>query len=161
MLLVSPTNGPGPSFIFLDLFANLSVSVAYFLRAYALDHQNPMVHLSLGLAYAHHGMKRQSANRQYLILQGQAFIWQYAEQAVNSYDASTSTEVYYNLGRLFHLLGMTSMALKYYSLATDHVDKASKNTDIYILGKVNQAISLLSVSNKSRALRVIKDSLIL
>lgn len=120
-----------------------------------------MINLSLGLAYVHHGMKRQSANRQYLILQGQAFIWQYAEQAVNPDDPSSSNEIYYNIGRLFHLLGMTSMALKYYSIVTDQRGTSSKDTDIYLLSKANQAISLLSVSNKSKALRVIKDSLVL
>lgn len=146
-----------------NMFSNppLTIRLAYFLRAYALDPQNPMVHLSLGLAYVHHGMKRQSANRQYLILQGQAFLWQYAEQVANLNDASASAEIFYNLGRLFHLLGMTSMALKYYSLATDTTDNAAEKTDIYLLSKANEAISLLSVSNRGKALRVIKEGLVL
>jgi general transcription factor 3C polypeptide 3 (transcription factor C subunit 4) len=120
-----------------------------------------MIHLSLGLAYVHHGMKRQSANRQYLILQGQAFIGQYAERVANPKDASASAEIFYNLGRLFHLLGMTSMALKYYSLATDTTDNAAEKTDIYLLSKANEAISLLSVSNRAKALQVIKKGLVL
>jgi general transcription factor 3C polypeptide 3 (transcription factor C subunit 4) len=124
-----------------------------------------MVNLSLGLAYVHHGLKRQSANRQYLILQGQVFISKYAEQIAHLEDGSSLSEVYYNLGRAFHLLGMTSIALKYYSLATDEVTKnlsdEGKGSDIYLSSKANEVISLLSVSNQDKALQVIKESIVL
>ncbi|KAK7393974.1 transcription factor TFIIIC subunit tfc4, partial [Neonectria punicea] len=63
------------------LFTSTSYTYAlgYFLRSRALDPNNPMVNLSLGLAYVHYGLKRQSTNRQYLLLQGQSFLSQYAD----------------------------------------------------------------------------------
>ncbi|KAF5019761.1 hypothetical protein F66182_8198, partial [Fusarium sp. NRRL 66182] len=46
------------------LFTSTSYTYAlgYFLRSRALDPENPMVNLSLGLAYVHYGLKRQSTN---------------------------------------------------------------------------------------------------
>jgi general transcription factor 3C polypeptide 3 (transcription factor C subunit 4) len=122
-----------------------------------------MVNLSLGLAYVHHGLKRQSSNRQYLILQGQTFISQYADLAYASGDVSTLAEMHYNVGRLFHLIGMASMAMKYYSLAM-HADKDGKGSgpgDIAVLSTANQLMSLLSVGNRDKALALVKDNLTL
>lgn len=80
-----------------------------------------MVNLSLGLAYVHYGLKRQSTNRQYLLLQGQSFLSQYADfsqrRAEGQSSPTAEAEAYYNIGRLFQLLGVNSLALEYYGKA--------------------------------------------
>ncbi|KAM0202550.1 hypothetical protein ACHAQD_009307, partial [Fusarium lateritium] len=104
------------------LFTSTSYTYAlgYFLRSQALDPQNLMVNLSLGLAYVHYGLKRQSTNRQYLLLQGQSYLSQYAKlgSSENANDFSKA-EAYYNIGRLFHLLSINYLALEYYSKAKE------------------------------------------
>ncbi|SPO02712.1 related to transcription initiation factor TFIIIC [Cephalotrichum gorgonifer] len=86
-------------------------AIHYFLRALALDPTNPVITLSLGLGYIHYGLKRQSVNRQYLILQGLAFLLQY----YRSLGPDRSDEANYGLGRTFQLLGLQNLALEYYA----------------------------------------------
>ncbi|XP_044718027.1 transcription factor tau subunit sfc4 [Hirsutella rhossiliensis] len=69
-------------------------SLGYFLRARSLDPTNPMINLSLGLAYVHYGLKRQSANRQYLLLQGQAFLSRYLELGQKGQGGSMAERFY-------------------------------------------------------------------
>lgn len=120
-----------------------------------------MVNLSLGLAYVHYGLKRQSANRQYLVLQGQAFMMNYMEAAQKTGDGPSSAEMHYNIGRLYHLLGIPHVALRYYSQATSLNDRNGAMKDIALMSMTNQIISLLSVDNKHEALTLLKENIIL
>ncbi|CAI6097131.1 unnamed protein product [Clonostachys chloroleuca] len=148
------------------LFTSTSYTFAlgYFLRARALDPENLMVNLSLGLAYVHYGLKRQSANRQYLILQGQAFIDQYVDAQRRRANGQHQAEVFYNIGRLFHLLGIASVAMDYYEQASRaaalHSDRSSAE-DIRSISRINQVISLLSVGNNKLALGLLKKEILI
>lgn len=122
-----------------------------------------MVNLSLGLAYVHYGLKRQSTNRQYLLLQGQSFLSRYAElgsmnQGENS--GFTRAEAYYNIGRLYQLLGINYLALEYYSKAKK-VSRDRPGTDgttgeLEAIMLSNELISLLINQNNSKALALLK-----
>lgn len=90
--------------------ANQDLAGDYFLRALALDPTNPVITLSLGLGYIHYGLKRQSVNRQYLILQGLSFLQRHAA----SLPPDRADEASYAMGRTFQLLGLQSLALGYY-----------------------------------------------
>ncbi|TAQ84390.1 hypothetical protein B7494_g7286 [Chlorociboria aeruginascens] len=57
--------------------SSYSYALNYFLRAYALDTSNPIINLTIGLAYIHHALQRQAENRQHLILQGLTFLFRY------------------------------------------------------------------------------------
>jgi len=141
--------------------------IGYFLRSRALDPDNLMVNLSLGLAYVHYGLKRQSTNRQYLLLQGQSFLSRYAELSSNrpakERDQSRA-EAYYNIGRLYQLLGVNHLALEYYIRAEKILqycrkqkEVASKLTAIIISNKY----ILLTVNKYNyKALSLLKTSLI-
>lgn len=148
------------------LLRNLTIlnEIGYFLRARALDPENLMVNLSLGLAYVHYGLKRQSANRQYLILQGQAFIDQYVDAQRRRANGQHQAEVFYNIGRLFHLLGIASVAMDYYEQASRaaalHSDRSSAE-DIRSISRINQVISLLSVGNNKLALGLLKKEILI
>ncbi|KAI9167310.1 Protein VTS1 [Paramyrothecium foliicola] len=144
------------------LFTSTSYTYAlcYFLRARALDNDNTMVNLSLGLAYIHHGLKRQSANRQYLLLQGQAFLSHYVEVSRQQPHAPMAV-VYYNMGRLFQLLGINYMAVKYYSDAMKESQEDDSEEDIKRIISINNLIGLLNVKNKHGAYKLLKTSIIL
>ncbi|RSM02480.1 hypothetical protein CEP52_007914 [Fusarium oligoseptatum] len=146
------------------LFTSTSYTYAlgYFLRSRALDPDNSMVNLSLGLAYVHYGLKRQSTNRQYLLLQGQSFLSRYAE--LGSMDEGennefTKAEAYYNIGRLYQLLGINYLALEYYSKAKKvSRDRPQNGTtgELEAIMLSNELISLLINQNNSKALALLK-----
>jgi general transcription factor 3C polypeptide 3 (transcription factor C subunit 4) len=129
------------------LFADREIG--YFLRAWSLDHDNPMVNLSLGLAYVHYGLKRQSTNRQYLLLQGQAFISNYVQSGGG--EPQRQAERYYNVGRLFQLLGIGYLSLQYYTQALEANKAAGGKKLLKDIIMTNQIISLLSTNHKALA----------
>lgn len=88
----------------------------YFYRAYALAPENPVVNLSLGLMYVHHGLKRQTANRQFELAQGLTFMHSYYDTRKDSADFCERQEARYNMGRVYHLLGMVHLAIPYYRM---------------------------------------------
>ncbi|QUC22196.1 uncharacterized protein UV8b_06437 [Ustilaginoidea virens] len=143
------------------LFTSTSYSYAlgYFFRARSLDPTNDMVNLSLGLAYVHYGLKRQSSNRQYLILQGQAFLSQYALHNSNNDGPSCAAERYYNLGRLFQLLGISYLGSSYYAKALDSCRSEAGKPELSSIIFANQLISLLTVGNREMAFSVLKANL--
>lgn len=119
-----------------------------------------MVNLSLGLAYVHYGLKRQSTNRQYLLLQGQAFITQYFE-ADEGHGARPLAERYYNTGRLFQLLGLNQLGSDLYSKAIEANNMDHRNTDIDTLVAINSFMSFLNAGNKAAAFSILKRNLVL
>ncbi|TVY19441.1 Transcription factor tau subunit sfc4 [Lachnellula arida] len=86
----------------------------YFLRAYAVDPNNPMIHLTLGVTYIHDALKRQIENRQHSILQGLTFILRYYDTRSESQHIEERLEAHYNVGRTYHMLGLVHLALPYY-----------------------------------------------
>ncbi|KZF24968.1 TPR-like protein [Xylona heveae TC161] len=91
-----------------------STSLNYFYRAYALDPKNPLINLSMALGYIHYGLKRQSENRQYLIMQGLSFLFAYHDIRMASSHPSERQEAEFNVGNAFHLLGLNHIAIPYY-----------------------------------------------
>lgn len=98
---------------------SLKVQADYFLRAYAIDPINPMINLSLALAYIHHAIKRQAENRHHLIMQGFAFLFAYHDIRQVSSSAPERQEASFNVARVYHMLGMTHLAVPYYLQCLD------------------------------------------
>ncbi|KAI9821550.1 MAG: transcription factor TFIIIC subunit tfc4 [Phylliscum demangeonii] len=86
----------------------------YFLRAYALDPTNSMVILFIALSYLHCALKRQSSNRHHLIVQGLSFLYDYHRLRSESSDLVERQEAEYNVGRAYHTMGLTHLAMPYY-----------------------------------------------
>lgn len=84
------------------------------MRAFAIDPNNPMINLSLALAYIHHAIKRQADNRHHLIMQGFAFLFTYYDLRQCSRLALEKQEAEYNVGRAYHMLGLIHLAIPYY-----------------------------------------------
>lgn len=124
-----------------------------------------MVNLSLGLAYVHYGLKRQSTNRQYLLLQGQTYLSRYVELGklgVTERGSWTRAEAYYNIGRLYQLLGVNYLAHDYYSRARkacyeSYGQDEARGLEVMVLS--NELISLIINYNSIKALTLLKVKL--
>ncbi|KAK8091955.1 RNA polymerase III transcription factor tfiiic [Apiospora hydei] len=108
------------------LFVSNSFTYAlnYFIRAHAREPNNPMVNISIGLAYVHYSLKRQAENRQYLIVQGLTFLHKYYDQRLASAEncSMQRQEAHYNLARSYHQLGLTHLAIQYYRLVLREIE---------------------------------------
>ncbi|KAI0391317.1 hypothetical protein F5Y17DRAFT_441000 [Xylariaceae sp. FL0594] len=103
------------------LFVSNSFTYAlnYFLRAYSIDPTNQMILLSVGQCYIHYALKRQSENRQYLLVQGFVFLHRYHEVRTGSPSAGPAErqEAHYNMARSYHAIGIPHLAAEFYRRA--------------------------------------------
>ncbi|KAI3535594.1 RNA polymerase III transcription factor tfiiic [Colletotrichum tamarilloi] len=102
------------------LFTSTSYTFAlnYFLRARTLDPLNPMISLSVGLGYIHHALKRQADNRQYLIMQGFACVFEFCHSKLSG-PPEEKREAFFGVARTFHMLGLHHLALEWYRKVID------------------------------------------
>ncbi|KAI0435158.1 hypothetical protein F5Y09DRAFT_293878 [Xylaria sp. FL1042] len=117
------------------LFVSNSFTYAlnYFLRAYSIDPENHMILLSVGQCYIHYALKRQSENRQYLLVQGFVFLHRYYDLKISSADAAERQEAHYNMARSYHAVGIPHLAAEFYQrVLHDAPDDGSEST---VLGK--------------------------
>ena len=98
----------------------------YFYRAYAGEPDNPLVLLSLALAYIQHSTKRQSEDRQRLIAHGMTFLFTYYDIRAASGGALLRQEAEYNVARTFHLLGLIHLAIPYYERCLELSEKVKE-----------------------------------
>ncbi|KAK9475358.1 uncharacterized protein V1510DRAFT_443573 [Dipodascopsis tothii] len=93
-------------------------SLAYYMRAFAVVPNDPMVLLSIGMAHIHRAMQRQTNNRHLQIVQGLSFLMNYYSVRCRSGPKEVQ-EANYNVARTFHLLGLPSLAVPYYERAIE------------------------------------------
>ncbi|KAL8650939.1 MAG: hypothetical protein Q9210_003528 [Variospora velana] len=98
----------------LYLGKSFAVALNYYFRAFAFDPTNPIINLSLALAYIQHAMKRQSTNRHQLIAQGLTFLFDYYDLRRRSRNVSEREEAEFNVARTYHMLGLTHLAVPFY-----------------------------------------------
>lgn len=87
----------------------------YYFRAYSITPNDPVLNLCIGLCYVQHAMKRMSENRQYQIHQGLSFLARYSSLRSSSNSAVELQEAKFNLGRVWHMLGLLHLALPAYN----------------------------------------------
>ncbi|KAJ8065552.1 hypothetical protein OCU04_006231 [Sclerotinia nivalis] len=127
-------------------------SLNYFLRAYALDPNNAIINLNIGLAYVHHSLKRQADNRQFMILQGLTFLFDYYNSRKQSAVVEERQEAHYNLARVYHMLGVSHLAIKYYlRVLGETKDRESSREDITIDTAHNLKILCMITGNRKLA----------
>ncbi|KAF2129943.1 TPR-like protein [Dothidotthia symphoricarpi CBS 119687] len=86
----------------------------YYFRALAIAPEDPILNLSIGVAYIQHAMKRLSENRQFQIQQSLAFMHRYYELRTKDGVAVHCQEAEFNVGRMWHSLGLVTQALPAY-----------------------------------------------
>ena len=102
----------------------------YYFRAYAMTPDDPVLNLSIGLAYIQHAMKRLSENRQYQIQQGLAFVSRYYDLRTKDNLAVHCSEAEFNVGRVWHSLGLLTQAIPSYQRCmalSERVRQEAKN----------------------------------
>lgn len=93
---------------------------------------DPMVNLMLGLAHLHRSMQRLTAKRHFQVLHGLRYMYKYHTIRFENYTELEKQEADYNIGRAFHLLNLTSIAIEYYNkVLQDYEDCALKRHAAY------------------------------
>ncbi|KAK9386581.1 hypothetical protein V1515DRAFT_557347 [Lipomyces mesembrius] len=97
-------------------------SLSYYMRAFAVAPQDPMILFSIAMAHLHRAMQRQTNNRHLQIVQGLSYLIDYYRARVGSSKGKVTgwaelQETNYNMGRAFHMLGLPTLAAKYYESA--------------------------------------------
>ncbi|KXS21759.1 TPR-like protein [Gonapodya prolifera JEL478] len=83
-------------------------AIPAYLRAYEACPVDPLINLTLGIAFLGKALTRQTENRHLQITQGLAFIFRY-------YDLRRgNAEACYNVARAFHQIGLLHLAIPYY-----------------------------------------------
>lgn len=82
----------------------------------------------MALGYIHYGLKRQSENRQYHIMQGLSFLYQYYESRKESVRVEERQEAHYNMARAYHMLGLTHLALPFYTKVLQEMHNETSTT---------------------------------
>ncbi|KAL1602857.1 transcription factor TFIIIC subunit tfc4 [Paraconiothyrium brasiliense] len=91
-----------------------TAALNYFFRAFAITPKDPVLNLSIGVAYFQHALKRLSENRQYQIQQGIAFLMRYYDSRTIDKVGVHQQEAEFNVGRVYHGLGLVAQAIPYY-----------------------------------------------
>lgn len=84
--------------------------------------------MSMALGYIHYGLKRQSENRQYHIMQGLSFLFQYYDSRKESVWIEERQEAHYNIARAYHMIGLTHLALPYYTNVIQEIQNETSAT---------------------------------
>ena len=106
-----------------------TIALNYFFRAFAITPDDPVLNLSIGVAYFQHALKRLSENRQYQIQQGIAFVTRYYQLRTKGKIAIHEQEAEYNVGRVYHGLGLVSQAIPYYRRCIALSDQVKRQAD--------------------------------
>lgn len=111
----------------------------YYLRVFVLLPEDATINLCIALSYIQMGMKRQSVNRHWQVYQGLAFLDRYTDirrresssgdggQEEGTKEAVVLQEVEYNRGRVFHLLGLTHLAVPAYERCLELAEEMERD----------------------------------
>ncbi|EIW58576.1 TPR-like protein [Trametes versicolor FP-101664 SS1] len=118
----------------------------YLLQAYDYAPDDPLVSLCLAIASVGRAMQRQSDNRHHLITQGMAFLTRYRE--LRGETAEGLDEVEYNFGRVFHQLGLHTLAVRHYErvLSAAEARANANDEDCGLAREAAHNLSLIYVS---------------
>ncbi|KAI9014686.1 hypothetical protein BC832DRAFT_546156 [Gaertneriomyces semiglobifer] len=119
-------------------------AIAFFVKAYALCPEDPLINLSLGVAHLLRAMQRKSENRHLHVVQGLTFIMRYHTIRGETQEAS------YNVGRAFHHIGLNHLAIPYYEKVL-HLSDEGKLPDpsLDLKGEAAYNLSLIYISSGS------------
>lgn len=124
-------------------------SIVYLNRAYKDYHQDPMVCFVLGLAHVHRAMQRLSGNRHLQLLQGISYLLEYKELRSRDALVYEKQEIDFNFGRLFHMLGLPTIAVRHYEQVLEYV---IPDLDYDLLVEAAHNLSLIYVFSGNTAL---------
>ncbi|KAL0077353.1 hypothetical protein J3Q64DRAFT_1769112 [Phycomyces blakesleeanus] len=95
----------------MSIGRNYLSAIMFLLRAYALAPNDTLITLLLSINFIQRAMQSRTDNRHMQILQGMVFMNQYSNER------KYLQEKAYNMGRIFHFLGLTHLAIPHYEEA--------------------------------------------
>lgn len=122
-----------------------SSALPYFFRALALRPEDPGINLSIASQYVASAMKRQTNNRHYEVQQGLSFLYRYYDIRTSSGVPIETQEAEYNVARMWHVLGLTYLAIPAY----DKVLALSEKVQFDISSRASERRARLEVLEKS------------
>ena len=99
-------------------------SMGYFTRTFARQQNDPLISLSSAIACFGRAQNRQVDNRHQVVIQGFAFLDRYRQ--LRRDQGHDQSEVSYNFGRAFHLLGLYQLAVPHYQDVLEMHEKEKK-----------------------------------
>lgn len=118
--------------------------------------------MNIGLAYVHHSLKRQADNRQFMILQGLTFLFDYYNSRRRSSIVEERQEAHYNIARVYHMLGISHLAIKYYlRVLKETTGHTSSREDITIDTAYNLKVLCMITGNKKLANAIARKWLVI
>lgn len=129
--------------------SNIS-SIVYLNRAYKQYNRDPMICLTLGISHVQRSMQRMASNRHIQLLQGMSFIMEYRELRLMNASVYEQQEVEFNLGRVFHMIGLVTEAVDHYNKVLEFVIPDSRY-DLAVDAAYNLALMYNVNGNSSRA----------
>ncbi|KAF2433705.1 TPR-like protein [Tothia fuscella] len=120
--------------------ATYSSALTYYFRAYVIAPEDPIINLCIAISYVQMGYKRQSENRQYQIQQGLSFLFQYYDIRMKGNVALHMQEAEFNVGMMWHSLGLLHLALPAYERALQLSERvqAEKLNDGDVYGGIKE-----------------------
>lgn len=109
---------------------------------------DPMVNLLMGLCHTHRSMQRLTANRHFQFLHGLRYLYRYYDIRSTMYTELEKQEADYNVGRAFHLMGLTSIAITYYNrVLENYKDEELKKHAAYNCVVIYQGSGNIKLAN--------------
>lgn len=96
------------------------LALGEYFKAYREFPNDPMLNLCIGLSYLNLVMNRRAANRHLLVMQAFTFLYKYYALCKGNQEAN------FNLGRAYHQLGLTHLAVPYYEKVLSLASEESK-----------------------------------
>lgn len=129
-----------------------SSPIVYLTRVYRQYNQDPTICFMLGLAHVHRSMQRNSNNRHLQLLQGISYLLEYKESREKGATIYEKQEIEYNFGRLFHMLGLPTLAIHHYTKVLGYHDDLIDDPTYDMLMEAAYNLSLIYTINGNTAL---------
>lgn len=124
-----------------------SSPIVYLTRAYRQYNQDPTICFMLGLAHVHRSMQRNSNNRHLQLLQGISYLLEYKQTRENGATVYEKQEIEYNFGRLFHMLGLPTLAINHYNKVFEYHEVLKDDPTYDMLMEAAYNLSLIYTIN--------------
>lgn len=124
-----------------------SSPIVYLTRAYRQYNQDPTICFMLGLAHVHRSMQRNSNNRHLQLLQGISYLLEYKQTRENGATVYEKQEIEYNFGRLFHMLGLPTLAINHYNKVLEYHEVLKDDPTYDMLMEAAYNLSLIYTIN--------------
>lgn len=124
-----------------------SSPIVYLTRAYRQYYRDPTICFVLGLAHVHRSMQRNTNNRHLQLLQGISYLLEYKENREIGASVYEKQEIEYNFGRLFHMLGLPTLAVAHYNKVLDFHAQLENDPTYDMLVEAAYNLSLIYTIN--------------